>query len=116
MCMEMSMPVEEKKSISEKGKKSEVVTFSIESVIGLQLTDGSWNDFSLLVSLYSGEVKERVGSGEHAVAVLTYLVAKWIEKNHPQKQYSLLIKKALNFVKKEIPNHEEFLKAYQALL
>jgi hypothetical protein len=93
-----------------------VKTISIESIIGLQSTEGSWKDFSLLASLYSAEVKERVSSGEHAIAVLTYLVAKWIEKNHPQKQYSLLIKKALNFVKKEIPDHEEFLKAYQAIL
>ena len=84
--------------------------------MGLQSTEGSWKDLSLLTSLYSPEVKERVASGEHMVAVLTYLVVKWIEKNHPQKQYHLLIKKTLSFVKKEIPNHEEFLKAYQALL
>jgi hypothetical protein len=61
-------------------------------------------------------VEQRVDAGEYVTAVLTYLVAKWIEKNHPQKQYSLLVKKALNFVKKEIPNHEEFLKAYQDLI
>jgi len=82
-------------------------------VIASQSTEGSWKDLSLLSSLYSAEVEEKVKNGEYVIAVLTYLVAKWIEKNHPQKQFSLLIKKALNYVKKEIPNHEEFLKAYQ---
>jgi hypothetical protein len=51
-------------------------------------------------------VEELVSKGEFVNAVLTYLIAKWIEKNYPQKQYSLVIKKALNFVKKEIPNQE----------
>lgn len=34
------------------------------------------------------------------VIAITYLVAKWIEKNHPEKQYALIVKKALSFIKK----------------
>jgi hypothetical protein len=30
----------------------------------------------------------------------TYLIAKWIEKNHPEKQYTLLVKKAFSWIKK----------------
>ena len=33
--------------------------------------------------------------------MITLLVVKWIQKNHPSKQYSLLTKKGISFVKKE---------------
>jgi hypothetical protein len=33
---------------------------------------------------------------------ITYAVTKWIEKNYPQKQYGLIIKKAFSFIKKTL--------------
>lgn len=39
------------------------------------------------------------------IALVTYLVAKWIEKHHPEKQYSLVIKKGLNFVRQHVDNY-----------
>jgi hypothetical protein len=30
----------------------------------------------------------------------TYLIAKWIETTHPEKQYALLVKKAFSWIKK----------------
>jgi hypothetical protein len=42
------------------------------------------------------------------VAVLTYLIAKWIEKHYPQKQYSLIVKKAFSYTKKEGYKFEEY--------
>lgn len=32
--------------------------------------------------------------------IVTYLVAKWIEKHCPGNQYSLLVKKALKYIEK----------------
>lgn len=36
----------------------------------------------------------------NVTVIITYLIAKWIEKHHPEKQYSLVAKKGLNFAKK----------------
>ena len=44
--------------------------------------------------------------------VLAYLVAKWIEKDHPQRQYSLVVKKGLNFVTKNAQNYEKLCEEY----
>ena len=46
------------------------------------------------------------------VIVVTFLVSKWIEKNHPQKQYSLVVKKGLNYVTKNAENFEKVLEEY----
>lgn len=32
--------------------------------------------------------------------VMTYLIATWIQLNHPDKQYALLVKKAFSWCKK----------------
>jgi hypothetical protein len=34
------------------------------------------------------------------IKAVTYLVAKWIEKHHPEPQFSLVVRKGLSFVKK----------------
>jgi hypothetical protein len=39
--------------------------------------------------------------------VITYLIAKWIEKHHPEKQYSLVVKKGLNFARKNCGNFDK---------
>ncbi len=42
------------------------------------------------------------------LAAAAYLIAKWIEKNYPQKQYSLIVKKALNYSQKESKNYKDY--------
>ncbi len=37
-----------------------------------------------------------------AEIVITKLVILWLNKNHPQKQYSLIIKKAVSWLKKAL--------------
>ena len=46
------------------------------------------------------DVQKAIASEGELIVVITYLIAKWIEKNHPEKQYSLVVKKGLNFAKK----------------
>ena len=46
------------------------------------------------------------------IAVVTYLIAKWIEIYYPDKQYSLVSKKAMNFVKKMADNFEKYPQLY----
>ena len=42
-------------------------------------------------------MSEKIAKLKDSIAIITFLVAKWIEKNYPQKQYSLIVKKALNY-------------------
>lgn len=44
--------------------------------------------------------------------ILAYLVAMWIVKNYPQKQYSLVIKKTLNYSKKS-KEYEKIVQEYE---
>jgi hypothetical protein len=42
-------------------------------------------------------------------AAITFLIVTWMEKNHPEKEYTLIIRKAKNWLKKqksanELPN------------
>jgi hypothetical protein len=70
--------------------------------VAKQSTEGSWKDLALLGILFGKELQERVAKTVNAIAVITYLVAKWIEKHHPQKQYSLVVKKGLKFASKNV--------------
>lgn len=58
----------------------------------------------LLKQLFSqkfAQILEEAKAKNIAVAIaITYVVAKWIEKHHPGKQYALIVKKAFSFVKK----------------
>ena len=76
---------------------------NISDIISLQSTEGSWKDVHLIEMLYNNsELQNKVKELEEAALkiVITYLVAKWIEKNYPQKQYSLVVKKGINFANK----------------
>lgn len=77
-------------------------------MIAYQTTEGSWVDISLINALFGNQISEIVSKIADKTAVITYLVAKWIEKNYPQKQYALVVKKGMNFIKKNTQNHEEF--------
>jgi hypothetical protein len=68
----------------------------------MQSTEGFWKDPNLVGKLYGKDLQEQVAKENHLILVITFLVAKWIEKHHPQKQYSLLVKKAFNYVRKHV--------------
>jgi hypothetical protein len=38
--------------------------------------------------------------------IISYAVAKWIEKHHPEKQYALIVKKSFSFIKKSLKLEE----------
>ena len=45
-------------------------------------------------------------------AVITYLIAKWMSKHHPQKEYSLIVKKGINFATKHSNNIDKLVEKY----
>lgn len=101
---------------SSKKKQKEVTSSNtIADIISLQSTEGFWKDIDLVGTLYSKELQAKVQKeqGKMLVLVITYLVAKWIEKHHPSKQYSLLVKKAFNYIKKQVGDVEKFALPYQ---
>ena len=46
-------------------------------------------------------MEQRVLKEANKIIVLTYLIARWIERHHPDAMYKLIVKKGLNYVKKE---------------
>ncbi len=65
-----------------------------------QSADGSWKDISLFQKIFGSDITQTIANEKNKIAVITYLIAKWIEKNYPEKEYSLVAKKGLNFAKK----------------
>jgi hypothetical protein len=55
---------------------------------------------SLFPDIYDRIIEESLARNIPITVVVSYLVAKWIEIYHPQKQYVLIAKKAMSFVKK----------------
>lgn len=47
---------------------------------------------------------------------ITYLICKWIERHYPEKQYSLVVKKGYNFIKKQGQNLEVLSKLYEEVI
>ena len=109
----ISLKKEEEGEKEEDYKKEEVVVrekkegsssksaVDIQDVISCQASDGSWKDLKLMKLLFSKEVEELVKKESDQVVIITYLVAKWIEKYYPESQYSLLVKKGFSFIKKQ---------------
>ncbi len=58
----------------------------------------------MIQKILGKEIEKKIFKEPSLVAVITYLIAKWIERNHPQKEYSLVVKKGLNFVMKQTDN------------
>jgi len=93
----------ESKQISAKMEKpmlKTVIAITINEVVNCQSTEGSWKDIGLFERLYNQEIAKTISTEKYFIAIMTYLIAKWIEKNYPQKQYMLVIKKGINFAKK----------------
>ena len=51
-------------------------------------------------------LSEGEGKKISAALIISYVVAKWIEKHNPEKQYALIIKKAYSFIKKSLKMEE----------
>ena len=73
-------------------------------MIKQQNVDGSFVSEDLLKQLFPEDFMSILAEGESkkisTAAIISYAVAKWIEKHHPEKQYALIIKKAFSFIKK----------------
>jgi hypothetical protein len=57
--------------------------------------------------LFGKDAKEEVAKASDVTVVITYLISKWIEKHHPGAQYSLVVKKGLNYAKKNSESLEK---------
>ena len=70
----------------------------------------------MLAKLLGKDVEKAVSKEPHLIVVVTYLISKWVEKHHPETQYSLVSKKGLNFVKKHADNFEQLSGLYDKYL
>ena len=48
--------------------------------------------------MWDSKIEAAIAKDDNLIAVVTFLVARWIEVFHPQKQYALLLKKAMKFI------------------
>lgn len=69
----------------------------------MQAADGSWDDLKLIDTLSSkpkevGELCKQIKQN----IVITKLVILWMQKHHPEKQYALIIKKAISWLNRSI--------------
>ena len=52
--------------------------------------------------LWDNKIEAAIAKDDNLIAVVTFLVMRWIEVFHPQKQYALLLKKAMKFIGREV--------------
>lgn len=102
------MAVEDKKEKKEEKKAASNTTEMIKRLVDEQDSDGCWKNLSLIEELFGSAVREIVSQQQNPFAAAAYLLAKWIEKNHPQKQYSLIVKKAISFASKGTDQFKQF--------
>lgn len=95
--------------------KSEKQAITIDTVVFSQLSDGSWKDIKLAEALFGAEAIQKMLSEPFnidkfsAELIVTCLIIGWIEKYHQSKQYSLVVKKGMNFLKRELADIEPLL-------
>ena len=58
----------------------------------------------MVKDLYGAAAAEEVECCEEKSVAVTLLVVKWLEKNNSQKEYTLIIKKAFSWLKKQEKN------------
>lgn len=68
----------------------------------MQNTDGSWTDESLLKLAKNSNDVATLSKKINPAVVITKLMVLWLQKNHNSKQYALILKKALAWLKKKI--------------
>lgn len=49
----------------------------------------------------------KIGKQQLEPIMITFLVIRWIQQFFPQKEYSLVVKKGANFIKREKASMEE---------
>lgn len=76
-------------------------TFQIKDIVKEQLFEGYWNSEEIIEQLYGSAVLSSIQGLADKEAVITYLIVIWIEKKHPEKEYSLIVKKARSWLKKQ---------------
>lgn len=69
----------------------------------MQAADGSWDDANLIEKLAANPKKVTEFSQQiRQMIVITKLVVAWMQKHHNEKQYALIIKKAISWLNKSI--------------
>jgi hypothetical protein len=66
-----------------------------------QQFEGNWDNIDIIQSILGEESTDQIEAMGDKSAVITFLILKWIEKHHPQKEYALIVKKASNWLKKQ---------------
>lgn len=100
--------MEDKKEKKDSKKDTNNTAETIKRLVDEQDSDGCWKNLSLIDELFGSEAREIVSQQQNPFAAVAYLLAKWIEKHHPQKQYSLIIKKAISFASKDADQFKQF--------
>ena len=110
----------EKMRLSGQFKKKPVETFKqsplLSRVIALQSTLGSWDQLALIEELFGSKVMELVKKSTKQEVVITYLIARWIKKNYPQKEYSLIVRKGISYATNNSNNFEKLEEKYSELV
>ena len=52
--------------------------------------------------MWDNKIEAAIAKDDNLIAVVTFLVMRWIEVFHPQKQYALLLKKAMKYIGREV--------------
>jgi hypothetical protein len=81
----------------------------------MQLFEGYWNNAAIIEHIYGEKVSSEIVGLEDRDAVMTYLIVIWIEKHHPEKEYSLIVRKARSWLKKQ-KRFSEFPSLFNAYL
>ena len=106
----MPIPVEKRSELQlpsqlpkEKKEENEENEIDIKEIVDLQNPNGCWSKVQLVekLSTFPLKVKEMMKSFFVEV-VLTYLASLWISKYYPQKQYTLVLKKARDWLDKKV--------------
>jgi hypothetical protein len=68
-----------------------------------QQFEGFWNSIDVIKNLYGENAVNVVKSLtlDDRTAAITFLIVTWMEKHYPEKEYSLIIRKAKNWLKKQ---------------
>lgn len=82
-------------------KMKEEKVFQVKEIVKEQLFEGYWNCEEIIEQLYGSDVLSSIQGLADKEAVITYLIVIWIEKKHPEKEYSLIVKKARSWLKKQ---------------
>lgn len=69
----------------------------------MQLFEGYWSNLAIVEQIYGESAAGQVADlpEEDRTTAITFLVVAWIEKHHSQNEYTLIVRKARNWLKKQ---------------